>query len=82
MRQQFSKLKVHVERAARKHPVAHRQTIACHGQPDDNLRRIRATIFRHAPFARGLVDFRSRGDAPFHQVLLALALIHLVDFKM
>ena len=40
---------------AREHPVAHRQAIAGHRQPDDDLRGIGAAIFRHPSFARRLI---------------------------
>ena len=51
---------------ARKHPVPHRQAIARHGQPDDDLRGIGAAIFRQAPFARRLVSFGTRCHTAFN----------------
>jgi len=67
---------------AREHPVAHRQAIACPRQPKHHLRGIGAAIFRHPPFAQRLIDFGTCRHAAFHQILLAMALIHLIAFKV
>ena len=71
-----------IHRIAREHPVSHRQAIARHRQPNDDLRGITAAIFRHPPFARRLIGLGTCRHAAFHQIVIAIALIHLVDFKM
>ena len=65
-----------------KHPVSHRQAIARHRQPNHDLRGIGAAIFRHPPFARRLIVFGTCRHAAFHQIVIAMALVHLVDFKV
>src|SRR5215471_313665 len=67
---------------AREHPVSHRQAIAGDRQPNDDLRGITAAIFRHPPLAWCLIGLGTCRYAAFHQVVITIALIHLVDFKM
>src|SRR5215217_4616253 len=67
---------------ARKHPVPHWQAIARHGKPNDDLRSIRAAIFRQAPLARRLIGLGTRCHAAFNDIVFIITLVTLVDFKM
>src|SRR5262245_60400728 len=62
---------------AREHPVAHRQAIARHRQPNDDLRGIPAAIFRHPSLAWRLIGLGTCRLAAFYYVVIAMALIHL-----
>jgi hypothetical protein len=60
---------------ARKDPVPHRQAIARHRQPHDNLGGITPAVFRETAFAGRLIGLGPRRQAAFDYIGLADTLV-------